>query len=124
MFQLIYSSAPRDGLQPSEAKSIAAQSKANNENAGITGVLLMSSSTTLQILEGEKSTVEALYERIKSDTRHTDCDLLLTRHCHTREFPNFAMGYQSPEDEYEIKLAIVALKARRRAREREQQIAS
>jgi hypothetical protein len=74
-------------------------------------------------MEGDESTVRGIYELIKKSKKHRDCDVLLTRHCDARSFPKCSMGYRTVDDEYEIKLIIVALKARRSKLEAAEKIA-
>lgn len=123
MFQLIYTSTPSSALTFSRAEDIAARASIKNRVSGVTGILLMSSSVVLQVLEGDETTVRGLYELIKKSKSHMDCDVLLTRHCDARSFPKWSMGYRTVDDEYEIKLAIVALKARRSKLESAEKIA-
>jgi len=123
MFQLIYTSTPTSALTLSRAEEIAARASIKNRVSGVTGILLMSSSIVLQVLEGDETTVRGLYELIKKSKSHMDCDVLLTRHCDVRSFPKWSMGYRAVEDEYEIKLSIVALKARRSKLESAEKIA-
>lgn len=123
MFQLIYTSTSSSALTFSRAEDIAARASIKNRVSGVTGILLMSSSVVLQVLEGDETTVRGLYELIKKSKSHMDCDVLLTRHCDARSFPKWSMGYRTVDDEYEIKLAIVALKARRSKLESAEKIA-
>jgi len=118
MYQLIYTSTPTVELTPDLRREIAAQARDANKASGLTGVLLLSDTVCLQILEGEERAVRAVYQRIMADSRHEDCDVLLDRHCQDRSFPQWSMTYCEADSEYEIKLAIVALKSRRRMRER------
>lgn len=126
MFQLIYSSVISVDVTQDQMRQVALDSRAANEAANITGALLVSDRGILQILEGDEKTVRAVYNRIEQDPRHMGCDILLARHCETREFPHMAMGFckASDDDGYEIKIAIMALKARRAEREKLDKLAS
>jgi hypothetical protein len=84
----------------------------------------MSHSVILQVLEGEEDTVLALYKLIQQSRSHTNCEILFTRHCNARSFPNWSMGYQGLDSEAEINAIIATLKARRAEQEPLQQIAS
>lgn len=84
----------------------------------------MSNTIILQILEGEEKTVLGLYDLIKNSHSHKNCDILLMRHCETRSFPNWSMGYRRLDDALEIKMVIDALKAHRTQQEPEQKMAS
>lgn len=124
MFQLIYTSVPTAALNQTRAEEIAARARIKNRVAGVTGVLLISNATILQVLEGEEKTVLGLFELIQNSHSHTKCDTLLMRHCEARSFPNWSMGYRGVDDEFEIKMVIDALKARRTEPEPRQLMAS
>lgn len=125
MFQLIYTSVPTDDLTRVRRREIATQSSEINKAANVTGALLISNSTVLQILEGQEDAVRSIYKRIVQNVLHTKCDVLLTRATQTRSFSSWSMGYCSVEDlhAYEVKLAIATLKARRTERQRTEKIA-
>jgi hypothetical protein len=57
-------------LSPSELDEILLKSRVNNASLGITGILLFNLGSFFQVLEGEKVTVETLYEKISKDKRH------------------------------------------------------
>ena len=93
MFQLIYASTPISGLTQTDAKQIAIRSRDKNRISGVTGVLLISGSSILQVLEGEEMIVRRIYQLILRGHQHTRCELLLTRHCDARSFPHWTMGF-------------------------------
>ncbi len=101
IFQLIYvSTASGDFGGESELDNILAQSIQNNAADGITGMLLYSSGTFLQVLEGEESKVEECFARIQKDTRHHSL-YVLERHAVERSsFSNWHMGFKrlGPKD--------------------------
>lgn len=49
----------------------------------------------IQVLEGEKEAVEALYERIEQDQRHTDIVRVFSRDITQRLFADWLMGYET-----------------------------
>jgi len=77
-----------------ELKKIAAESRVRNLELGITGILLCKDGSVLQVLEGERSKVKNLYERILQDERVTNPLILIQRTASTREFPNWSMGFR------------------------------
>ncbi|MGJ8559260.1 MAG: BLUF domain-containing protein [Litorimonas sp.] len=123
MFQLIYTSVPTDTLTPKLSRDIAAQSRVTNRARGVSGVLLFSSSIILQVLEGDEATVRALYHRIRKSRSHTNCDVLLARHCESRSFAQWGMGYCSIFNDYDVKMIISALETHRLARQQAMKIA-
>ena len=98
VFQLIYTCAFTNTLSPAELKSIAQLSRKRNLDRNITGILLCKDGSALQVLEGEKSSVLALYETIKSDPRVTNLLTLIQRTAQEREFPNWSMGFKNADN--------------------------
>jgi Sensors of blue-light using FAD len=90
---LAYTSVAAVGFREDELTRILQHSRTYNATVNITGVLLYVRGSFIQVLEGKRATVEALYERIKKDTRHTNVTMLLNRPIVQRLFPNWAMGY-------------------------------
>ena len=71
MIQLIYVSTAAGPVTTAVTGTILRSAQAYNAAKGITGVLCQGQGVYLQVLEGERSAVEALYERIQTDKRHT-----------------------------------------------------
>lgn len=94
-----------------------------NRVSGVTGILLISPNLVLQVLEGEETAVRGLYTLIQKSRSHTDCEVLLTRNSDARSFPSWSMGYRTVDDEFDIKMIIVALKARLKKQNQTQTIA-
>lgn len=80
--------------------SILATSRVNNERVGVTGALMFNSGCFGQILEGPLTAVEAVFERIQQDDRHSDVSLLGFDQVPERAFGSWSMGYvgNSPRD--------------------------
>ena len=93
VFQLVYASAAAGELGPEDLESILASARANNKPAGITGMLVYHEGSFLQALEGDREVVEALYERIERDPRHTDALVLLRGEVESRAFGHWSMGF-------------------------------
>ncbi len=92
---LVYFSSSVGLFQEEDLAAILRQSRHNNAKLGITGVLLYVRGSIIQVLEGEKQTVEALYKRIEQDERHTDVSIGLNRPITQRLFANWSMGYET-----------------------------
>lgn len=73
--------------------SILEASRRNNAHAGVTGALMFNSGYFGQVLEGQRRAVEATFERIQRDTRHSDVSLLAFEIVETRAFPTWSMGF-------------------------------
>lgn len=72
--------------------SILAQAQAHNRAQGITGVLCQGQGFFFQVIEGERSRVNALYRRISADVRHKDVDLLHYEEINERRFGQWSMA--------------------------------
>lgn len=74
-------------------KSILAKSQTNNQRAGVTGALMFNAGCFAQVLEGSRSAVEEVFERIQQDDRHGEVSLLAFDPAPSRAFENWSMGF-------------------------------
>lgn len=94
IFQLIYASRVIDAFTENDLMDILNTSRQFNKTANISGALIYHSGHFLQVLEGEKSVVEALYyEHIVKDKRHSDLNILSQGEVDKRAFSNWDMGF-------------------------------
>ena len=94
MLQLAYISTA--ALLPTEGMldSILAASRRNNQQAGVTGLLVAGGRRFLQVLEGPEAGVLATYARIQADTRHRAFVMLSCKPVEARAFGDWAMGFE------------------------------
>lgn len=92
LVRLMYASRALPAVDQEELLAILRQSKSANPVAGITGVLCFSGGIFLQVLEGGRSAVNRLYNRIAADPRHTEVELLLYQEIGERRFAGWSMG--------------------------------
>ena len=92
LVRLMYASRAAAAVNQEELVAILRKSKANNPAAGITGVLCYSEGIFLQALEGGRSAVNQLYNRIAADPRHTSVELLCYEEIGERLFAGWSMG--------------------------------
>jgi hypothetical protein len=90
--RLIYASHPF-GFDDLALANILKTSQRNNALSGITGTLICREDIYLQLLEGARGDVEALFEKIKRDDRHADVTLLVQEVTAQRLFPHWAMRH-------------------------------
>lgn len=94
LVRLLYASrldtAGDGGAQTIE--SILAQSRSKNPALGITGVLCHGGGVFMQVLEGGREPVNALYNKIAADKRHREVTLLHYAEIAERRFGNWTMG--------------------------------
>ncbi|MCG8591615.1 MAG: BLUF domain-containing protein [Proteobacteria bacterium] len=91
--QLIYASAATQDLSDEDLESILEAARRNNTVAQVTGMLVYHEGSFLQVLEGEREIVEALFDRIESDPRHTSAMVLLRAEVPERGFDQWSMGF-------------------------------
>lgn len=78
---------------------IAKRASEKNKTIGVTGMMVCHHGSILQVLEGDKPVIEALYAKICTDSRHTQILLLISRDTERREFKDWAMGLQYLPDD-------------------------
>ncbi|MGB7337993.1 MAG: BLUF domain-containing protein [Phototrophicaceae bacterium] len=93
MITLIYASSATHEMTQEDLIDLLATSKDNNQALDVTGILLYRSGNFLQVLEGKKEVVKALYEKIKKDPRHHTVMTILERPLAEREFDDWEMGF-------------------------------
>ena len=92
LVRLLYASRATAAVDPEALAAILRKSKAHNPTVGITGVLCFSQGIFLQALEGGRSAVNRLYNRIATDPRHGDLELLSYAEISERRFGGWSMG--------------------------------
>ena len=92
LVRLMYASRAADSVKPDGLNAILRRSTTHNPAAGITGVLCFSGEVFLQVLEGGRSQVSSLYNRITTDPRHHDVVLLSYEEIEERSFAGWSMG--------------------------------
>ena len=92
LVRLMYASRAVPAVDHEELLAILKKSKANNPKAGVTGVLCFSEGVFMQVLEGGRSAVNKLYNRIVADDRHSDVMLLNYEEIAERRFAGWSMG--------------------------------
>ena len=92
LIQLIYASRSSRVLGPADVKDILGASQRNNTRAGVTGALCLNNGIFLQLLEGDRAAVNALYHRLLKDTRHKDTAVLDFGEIPHRRFTSWSMG--------------------------------
>ncbi len=99
VFQLIYVSLAAEDFQSDALFEMRQRSRAKNERAGITGMLLYKERRFMQLLEGKEAAVRATYKVILKDPRHREVTTLLKVDTSMRDFEEWSMGFQNLQDE-------------------------
>ena len=90
MKQLIYRSQPF-GFDTAMLAGILTAARRNNRANGITGALICRQDMYIQLVEGPDEAIDALYQRILADDRHTDVKLEMSTPVDERMFPEWDM---------------------------------
>ena len=92
LVRLMYASRAVPAVDQEALLTILRQCKTRNPENGITGVLCYSDGIFLQVLEGGRTAVNALYNRIVADARHTQVELMSYAEIGERRFAGWSMG--------------------------------
>ncbi|MEO6362252.1 MAG: BLUF domain-containing protein [Caldimonas sp.] len=94
LVRLMYASRAAKSVDADALASILKKSKADNPKVGVTGVLCFcfNAGIFLQVLEGGRNPVSALYNRIAVDPRHHEVVLLSYEEIGERSFSSWSMG--------------------------------
>jgi hypothetical protein len=99
MRRIIYCSQATHDFSPEELVELLELSRARNEAVGLGGMLLYSSQSFLQLLEGDADALDATYARIHADSRHANLRLLMDAEVAAPLFPDWSMGFEHVDDE-------------------------
>lgn len=93
MYTLTYESTATNSMQGLEMEELLEKARFNNQRDDITGCLIYYKGGFVQLLEGDKNKIEALYTKIKKDERHKNVTLFSDDEISERTFPNWGMAY-------------------------------
>jgi hypothetical protein len=100
MVSLVYISSAVVPFTDLQLIELLAQSRVNNTQAGITGMLVYKDGNFMQLIEGDEAAVDALQVKIRKDPRHCGMITLLRQPITERQFDGWSMGFRnlhSPE---------------------------
>jgi hypothetical protein len=89
----IYASSATVNFNKDDLDGLLAICRANNGKINISGMLLFQNRSFFQILEGEKSVVTNLYEKISGDKRHNKVVKIIQEPIQEKSFADWTMGY-------------------------------
>jgi hypothetical protein len=96
---LIYISSAVELMGDAELEELLKVSRGNNKTKNVTGMLLYSEGSFIQVLEGEKDDVIAIYSVIKAGKRHKNVTTIMNGDSEERSFPDWQMGFFSVNKE-------------------------
>jgi hypothetical protein len=92
LVRLLYASRAVEPLTQDVIDDILSSSRKANQATGITGLLCHSGDIFMQVLEGGRDAVSALYNRIANDPRHHNVVVLHHEEITERRFAGWTMG--------------------------------
>ena len=92
LIRLLYVSKPVGPITTYVTTSILEVSSINNKKTDITGVLCQGSGIYLQVIEGQRSDISALFSRIMADTRHNNVEILSMEEIEQRRYGQWSMA--------------------------------
>ncbi|MEY3253236.1 MAG: hypothetical protein RL227_2209 [Pseudomonadota bacterium] len=105
MHYIIYVSQAKKPMDAATLESLLSTSRRWNTELGLTGMLIYRYSEDadkgyfIQMLEGGKSEVRTLFEKIRRDKRHHTVLTLGEGEIDTRMFSDWAMGFKNVDDD-------------------------
>ncbi|MGI9210961.1 MAG: BLUF domain-containing protein [Methylococcaceae bacterium] len=95
LYALVYISLATHKMTEAELSSLLATCRQNNRLLEVTGLLLYRDGFFIQALEGQKSALDTLFEKISRDTRHSDVLLIYREPIAERAFGEWSMGFKT-----------------------------
>ena len=90
--RLLYVSKPVGPITTYVTSSILEVCSVNNKKAEITGVLCQGSGIYMQVIEGQRSVISALFSKIIADKRHNTVELLSVEEIQKRQYGQWSMA--------------------------------
>jgi hypothetical protein len=95
IYTLVYLSTSSNLNNEAQLENILKKSRHNNSLLNITGMLLYAQGIFVQVLEGDKSNVEYIYNKIMRDRRNFGAIRILDTYVEKRSFKTWAMGFKA-----------------------------
>jgi hypothetical protein len=95
MHQVIYLSQATVPFDEPQLQLLLEQARSYNTRHGLTGILLYGQDQFFQVLEGDQSTVHALYARIQQDPRHRNVTTFADKEITQRGFVEWSMAFHA-----------------------------
>ncbi|WP_400193253.1 BLUF domain-containing protein [Hymenobacter sp. B81] len=97
LHHIIYMSRAVQPLSDPELADLLRQCRRDNARLQITGILFYSHGDIAQLIEGPAAELEALYQRIARDARHSHVRKLVDKPVAARSFQDWSMAFHRLE---------------------------
>lgn len=104
VFCLVYISKAHNHFTENDMMNILTSARKFNRTKRITGVLVYCKGYILQVLEGNFSAVNQLFNRIAQDPRHHSATLIFQGYLEHSQFPNWDMGFYGTANDNDFNL--------------------
>lgn len=78
VYSIIYKSKSQNSFHIDEIKKMLLKAKRFNKVNNITGIILYYKLQFIQLIEGDKKSIESLYKDIQADKRHFDVETIIS----------------------------------------------
>ena len=89
----IYTSVIAPSFSEKELEPLLQMAREKNERLGLSGMLLYSERSFFQVLEGPDETVDSLFQKIASDSRHMRVTRIIREPISKKYFDDWTMGF-------------------------------
>jgi len=97
--RIVYLSKRNPNLSSGDIAEILESSRRNNQRHDVTGMLIVSSTMFIQLLEGDEENVRKIFATVAQDQRHSDVRVIVDTKAPNRAFPDWTMGFSEQSDE-------------------------
>lgn len=94
LVSVVYVSKATSDVGDDTLRDILTESRENNAESGVTGVLLYRDGQFVQVLEGPRDSVQSLVATITADPRHDDIRIVLDEPIDERQFGDWTMEFR------------------------------
>jgi hypothetical protein len=95
MKHIVYLSTAVYLMTDDELADILTVARTNNSKIDVTGILLYSGGTFIQVLEGMPEVINKLLKTIEDDLRHKNIIVIVDEDLEKRNFQDWSMGYST-----------------------------
>jgi len=108
LWQRAYASTSCDLFSDQQLNEMLAECRINNLINQINGLLIYGNQAFFQVIEGPKSSVDDLWEKLQRDTRHTNVALLLSRNAPRLLFKDWSMAFEKADSPLALQVVGIA----------------
>jgi hypothetical protein len=99
MKRIVYCSRAAYDVSADELVALLQSARRHNAAAGVSGMLLYSCQSFVQVLDGDAAALDATFDRIVRDAMHSRIRVLLEGDVAAPLFPDWTMGFEHVDDE-------------------------